>query len=147
MLGLIVVWGNSLHFTVAAPLSSSLNAQFCFLPQSTVIPVNQPFGLHDNGSRVRWLVPKTVTIFYLHIVKTFTYIHYIDYALILNGEKIERSIIPDLVVLILMFQMLTMLVNRLFTFYHGIVDWNSLPEEITAVKNAHKYKLLVKNIY
>ena len=31
--------------------------------------------------------------------------------------------------------------------YHGIVDWNSLPEEIKAVKNAHKYKLLVKNIY
>jgi len=29
-------------------------------------------------------------------------------------------------------------------YYHGIVDWNSLPEEIKNVKNAHKYKLLVK---
>ena len=35
-------------------------------------------------------------------------------------------------------------VSKQTFYYHGIVDWNSLPEEIKAVKNAHKYKLLVK---
>ena len=35
-------------------------------------------------------------------------------------------------------------VSKLTFYYHGIVDWNALPEEIKAVKNAHKYKLMVK---
>jgi len=34
-------------------------------------------------------------------------------------------------------------VSKQTFYYHGIVDWNSLPEEIKAVKNAHKYKASV----
>ncbi|KAL4240342.1 hypothetical protein ACF0H5_001132 [Mactra antiquata] len=35
-------------------------------------------------------------------------------------------------------------VSKQTFYYHGILDWNSLPEEIKAVKNAQKYKLMVK---
>ncbi|KAL4237485.1 repeat protein 1 [Mactra antiquata] len=35
-------------------------------------------------------------------------------------------------------------VSKQTFYYHGILDWNSLPEEIKAVKNAQKYKLLEK---
>ena len=61
----------------------------------------------------------------------------------MNGEKIECCIIPDLAVLILNVPNVNNVSKQTF-YYHGIVDWISLPEEIKAVKNAHKYKLLVK---
>ena len=38
-------------------------------------------------------------------------------------------------------------VSKQTFYYHVIVDWNSPPGKIKAVKNAHQYKLLVKNIY
>jgi len=38
------------------------------------------------------------------------------------------------------------LIKKTF-YYHGIVDWNSLPGGIKAVKNVQKCKLLVKHIY